>query len=167
MPSATVGSIRRAAWSGPGRGSCGGSDWPVDPLQVWNQVRTAVDRYGAEGEGDGDLYREEEGISRTSSLLMHTLGTARQLRMDHLTGTVEQGKSADLVLLDRDVTRCPVADISSAEVRLTLTGGTVVHDAESSAGRAAAARVTRAAAGPRPDAQAAVHGGRHGSCGCG
>ncbi|WP_371526720.1 amidohydrolase [Streptomyces sp. NBC_01283] len=143
----------------------GGSDWPVDPLQVWNQVRTAVDRFGYEGEGD--LYREEEGLSRSSALLMHTLGTARQLRMDHLTGTVETGKSADLVLLDRDVTRCPVADISSSEVRLTLTGGTVVHDAESSAGRAAAARVTRAAAGPRPTAQAAVHGGRHASCGCG
>ncbi|MGW5863483.1 amidohydrolase [Streptomyces sp. NPDC055239] len=143
----------------------GGSDWPVDPLQVWNQVRTAVDRFGADGEGD--LYRAQEGLSRSSALLMHTLGTARQLRMDHLTGTVETGKSADLVLLDRDVTRCPVAEISSAEVRLTLTGGTVVHDAESSAGRAAAARVTRAAAGPRPAAQAAVHGGRHASCGCG
>lgn len=143
----------------------GGSDWPVDPLQVWNQVRTAVDRFGAEGEGD--LYREEEGLSRSSALLMHTLGTARQLRMDHLTGSVETGKSADLVLLDRDVTRCPVADISSSEVRLTLTGGTVVHDADSSAGRAAAARVTRAAAGPRLTAQAAVHGGRHASCGCG
>ncbi|MGW7067836.1 amidohydrolase [Streptomyces sp. NPDC054855] len=143
----------------------GGSDWPVDPLQVWNQVRTAVDRFGAEGEGV--LYREEEGLSRSSALLMHTLGTARQLRMDHLTGSVETGKSADLVLLDRDVTRCPVADISSSEVRLTLTGGTVVHDADSSAGRAAAARVTRAAAGPRLTAQAAVHGGRHASCGCG
>ncbi|WP_344528194.1 amidohydrolase, partial [Streptomyces rectiviolaceus] len=127
----------------------GGSDWPVDPLQVWNQVRTSVDRFGAEGEeAEGDLYREQEGLSRSSALLMHTLGTARQLRMDHLTGTVERGKSADLVLLDRDVTRCPVADISSAEVRLTLTGGTVVHDADTSAGRAAAARVTRAAAGP-------------------
>ncbi|MEV0526413.1 amidohydrolase [Streptomyces sp. NPDC050439] len=143
----------------------GGSDWPVDPLQVWNQVRTAVDRFGAEGEGA--LYREKEGLSRSSALLMHTLGTARQLRMDHLTGSVETGKSADLVLLDRDVTRCPVADISSSEVRLTLTGGTVVHDADSSAGRAAAARVTRAAAGPRLTAQAAVHGGRHASCGCG
>ncbi|MFF1692921.1 amidohydrolase [Streptomyces sp. NPDC058257] len=150
---------------GHGARLSGGSDWPVDPLQVWNQVRTAVDRFGAEGEGD--LYREQEGLSRSSALLMHTIGTARQLRMDHLTGTVETGKSADLVLLDRDVTRCPVADISSAEVRLTLTGGTVVHDADSSAGRAAAARVTRAAAGPRPAAQAAVHGGRHASCGCG
>ncbi|ATL31147.1 amidohydrolase [Streptomyces formicae] len=143
----------------------GGSDWPVDPLQVWNQIRTAIDREGMEG--GGDLYRAQEGLSRTSSLLMHTAGTARQLRMEHLTGSVERGKAADLVLLDRDVTRCPVADISSAEVRLTLVGGTVVHDAESSAGRAAAARVTRAAAGPRPTSYASVHGGRHASCGCG
>ncbi|MGW2229660.1 amidohydrolase [Streptomyces formicae] len=143
----------------------GGSDWPVDPLQVWNQIRTAIDREGMEG--GGDLYRAQEGLSRTSSLLMHTAGTARQLRVEHLTGSVERGKAADLVLLDRDVTRCPVADISSAEVRLTLVGGTVVHDAESSAGRAAAARVTRAAAGPRPTSYASVHGGRHASCGCG
>ena len=55
----------------------------------------------------------------------------------------------------------------SADVRMTLMGGTVVHDAQSSAGRAAAARVTRAAAGPRPTAYASVHGGRHASCGCG
>ncbi|MFD5701515.1 amidohydrolase [Streptomyces lasiicapitis] len=133
----------------------GGSDWPVDPLQVWNQVRTAVDRRGTDADGEGDLYRAKEGISRTSSLLMHTLGTARQLRMAHLTGTVERGKQADLVLLDRDVTRCPVAEISGAEVRLTLRGGTVVHDGESSSGRAATARVTRAAGRPRA------------TCGCG
>ncbi|MBJ3809490.1 amidohydrolase [Streptomyces flavofungini] len=152
----------RHRWLYPARGLqshgarlSGGSDWPVDPLQVWNQVRTAVDRRGTDAEGEGDLYRAKEGISRTSSLLMHTLGAARQLRMAHLTGTVEAGKQADLVLLDRDVTRCPVADISGAEVRLTLAGGTVVHDGESPSGRAAAARVTRAAGRPR------------GSCGCG
>ncbi|MFD6433798.1 amidohydrolase [Streptomyces venezuelae] len=163
---------RRHRWQYPARSLrdrhaalAGGSDWPVDPLQVWNQIRTAIDREGMEGEGD--LYRAEEGLSRTSSLLMHTMGTARQLRSDRLTGTVERGKAADLVLLDRDVTRCPVADISSSEVRLTLVGGTVVHDAQSSAGRAAAARVTRAAAGPRPTSYASVHGGRHASCGCG
>ncbi|MFV5992945.1 amidohydrolase [Streptomyces sp. NPDC056231] len=143
----------------------GGSDWPVDPLQVWNQVRTAIDRTGAEG--DGPLYRELEGLSRTSALRMHTHGTAWQLRMDHLTGTVRRGLAADLVVLDRDVTRCPVADISDTRVELTLVGGRVVHDAHTTAGRAAAARVDRAATGPRPSAYAAVHGGRHRACGCG
>ncbi|GGV89088.1 hypothetical protein GCM10015535_41930 [Streptomyces gelaticus] len=143
----------------------GGSDWPVDPLQVWNQIRTAIDRTGAEGEGP--LYRELEGLSRASALRMHTHGTAWQLRMDRLTGTVRPGLAADLIVLDRDVTECPVADISDTRVELTLVGGRVVHDAGSSAGRAATARLDRAAAAPRPSAYAAVHGGRHRACGHG
>ncbi|MFD6186654.1 amidohydrolase family protein [Streptomyces goshikiensis] len=142
----------------------GGSDWPVDALQVWNQLRTAIDRQGAFGAGE--LYRELEGLSRDSVLRMHTAGTAWQLRQEALTGTVEAGKAADLVLLDRDVTRCPVADISGTGVRMTLVGGRVVHDADSEAGRAAAGRVARGAAGPRPASYSAVHGGRHRACGC-
>ncbi|MFF4580730.1 amidohydrolase [Streptomyces sp. NPDC001389] len=142
----------------------GGSDWPVDALQVWNQLRTAIDRQGAYGAGA--LHPELEALSRTSVLRMHTLGTAWQLRQDGLTGTVERGKAADLVLLDRDVTRCPVADISGTQVRMTLVGGRVVHDAGSAAGRAAAAGLARGAAGPRPASYAAVHGGRHRACGC-
>ncbi|WP_407836752.1 amidohydrolase [Streptomyces sp. DSM 116496] len=146
----------------------GGSDWPVDALQVWNQLRTAIDRQGAEGAGE--LYREKEALSRDTTLRMHTSGTAWQLRQEQLTGTVEPGKAADLVLLDRDVTRCPVADISGTGVRMTLVGGRVVHEADSAAGRAASARLARAAAaGARPASYASVHGGdgkgRHHACG--
>ncbi|MFE5482591.1 amidohydrolase [Streptomyces sp. NPDC056527] len=143
----------------------GGSDWPVDALQVWNQVRTAIDRQGAHGEGP--LHRELEGLSRTSALRMHTYGTAWQLRMDRETGTVREGRAADLVVLDRDVTKCPVADISDTTVRLTLVGGRVVHDADSASGRTASAGLARAVSAPRPSAYAAVHGGRHRACGCG
>ncbi|MEV7413756.1 amidohydrolase [Streptomyces sp. NPDC089919] len=163
---------RRHRWMYPARSLekagarlTGGSDWPVDALQTWNQIRTAIDRQGAEG--DGPLYRELEGLSRTSSLRMHTAGTAWQLHQDHLTGTVERGKAADLVLLDRDVTRCPVKDISDTKVDLTLIRGKAVHDGHSATGRAAAARLARAAAAPRPASYASVHGGRHHACGCG
>ncbi|MGW7098624.1 amidohydrolase [Streptomyces sp. NPDC054838] len=161
---------RRHRWMYPARSIeragarlTGGSDWPVDVLQVWNQLRTAIDRQGAFGEGE--LYRELEGLSRDSVLRMHTSGTAWQLRQEELTGTVEAGKAADLVLLDRDVTRCPVADISDTGVRMTLVGGRVVHDAESATGRAATARAQRARSAPRPASYAAVHGGRHHACG--
>ncbi|WP_330261564.1 amidohydrolase [Streptomyces sp. NBC_00539] len=161
---------RRHRWMYPARSIekagarlTGGSDWPVDVLQVWNQLRTAIDRQGAFGEGE--LYRELEGLSRDSALRMHTSGTAWQLRQEQLTGTVETGKAADLVLLDRDVTRCPVADISDMGVRMTLVGGRVVHDTESAAGRAASARAERARSAPRPAAYAAVHGDRHHACG--
>lgn len=96
---------------------------------------------------------------------MHTSGTAWQLRQEELTGTVEPGRAADLVVLDRDVTRCAVADISGTGVRMTLVGGRVVHDADSASGKAASARVAGAASGPRPASYATVHaGGRHHTC---
>ncbi|MCX4984131.1 amidohydrolase family protein [Streptomyces sp. NBC_00572] len=106
------------------------------------------------------------GLSRTSALRMHTYGTARQLRMDGETGTIRAGRAADLLLLDRDVTERPVADISDTTVRLTLVGGRVVHDAESASGRTASAGPARSMSAPRPSMYAAVHGGRHRACGC-
>ncbi|GAA0601405.1 amidohydrolase [Streptomyces crystallinus] len=133
----------------------GGSDWPVDPLQTWNQVRTAVDREGEEGA----LYPELEGLSRASSLRMHTAGTAWQLRMEGVSGRVRAGLAADLVLLDRDVTRVPIGEVSGTGVRLTLVDGKVVHEG--------ASPPSPARSGPRPASLAGVHGARHGVCGCG
>ncbi|MEU7551537.1 hypothetical protein AB0B01_04090 [Streptomyces sp. NPDC044571] len=105
------------------------------------------------------------GVAACMQLQWAVRDTWTELRQVALTGTVEPGKAADLVLLDRDVTRCPVADISGTGVRLAKVGGRVVHDAESAAGRTAAARVARAASGPRPASYATVHGiGRHAAC---
>ncbi|MFE7392746.1 amidohydrolase family protein [Streptomyces sp. NPDC057582] len=87
--------------------------------------------------------------------------------MERLTGTVRPGPAADLIVLDRDVTKCPVADISDTRIELTLMGGRVVHGVHSSAVRAAVARLDGTAASPLPAAYAAVHGGRHGACGYG
>ncbi|MGX2995773.1 amidohydrolase [Streptomyces sp. JNUCC 64] len=136
----------------------GGSDWPVDPLHVWNQVRTAIDREGADS--DGPLHPEREAISRTASLRMHTAGTARQLRTEHRTGTLTPGRAADLVLLDRDVTRVPLREISDTEVRLTLVNGTPVYDRDTTAGRAARARGAATRTTRRPSMT-----DRHRACG--
>jgi len=141
----------------------GGSDWPVDSLNPWNQIRTAIDRHGTAGEDS--LYPELQGLGRDTSLWMHTAGAAYQMRMERRTGTLAPGREADLILLDRDVTRVPVTEISDTAVRLTLIGGKVVHealDAPTSAGKAAQSAVAR------PAALGSVHGdaGRHEACGC-
>ncbi|WP_406344026.1 amidohydrolase [Streptomyces sp. NBC_00648] len=132
----------------------GGSDWPVDPLQTWNQIRTAVDREGSEA-GEGALYPELEGLTLASSLRMHTAGTAHQLRMDRVSGRLLPGMAADLVVLDRDVTRVRISEVSGVGVRMTLVGGRMVHEGT-------------APAAPAPHARSltGVHGDRHGSCGC-
>lgn len=121
----------------------GGSDWPVDPLYPWNQVQTAIDRLGIYGEAEP--LNPAEGITRRQSLLMHTLGTARQLRQGGRTGSLEPGKLADLVVLDRDLTTCPVGEIHQAVPQLTMVGGSTVFDVTSSAGRAVRRSMERAA----------------------
>lgn len=144
----------------------GGSDWPVDPLYPWNQVQSAIDRVGLYGEGDP--LGADEGISRIRSLRMHTRGTAYQLHQERQTGTVEVGKLADLVMLDRDVASCPVAEIKDAVPQLTMVGGEATFDITTSAGRASrraleAALATNAATGRIRHDQL---GGRHAGCPC-
>ncbi|NUK38058.1 amidohydrolase [Streptomyces lunaelactis] len=140
----------------------GGSDWPVDPLGPWNQIRTAIDRESEVAE-QGALYPELEGIDRSAALRMHTAGSAYQLRLEGRTGTLTPGKAADLVVLDRDVTRVPVKELSDTRVRLTLVGGEVVHELDSAVAKTLP---TPTATPTRPASLAQMHGGRHDACGC-
>ncbi|MBP2327852.1 putative amidohydrolase YtcJ [Kibdelosporangium banguiense] len=116
-----------------GAALAGGSDWPVDTLNSWNQIRTAIDRTGTASEG-GALY-PEQGVTRETALRMHTYGAAQQLRQDTTTGTLTPGKAADLIVLDRDVLKCPVADISSVQTQMTFVNGVAVHDASTASGK--------------------------------
>ncbi len=122
----------------------GGSDWPVDPLFPWNQVQSAIDRFGLYGEGE-PLY-PEEGLTRLQSLRMHTHASAFQLHQERITGTVEPGKYADLVMLDRDITTCPVSEIHQATPQLTMVAGNPTFDIGTTSGRATARSMTTRAA---------------------
>ncbi len=124
-------------------GAClvGGSDWPVDPFNPFNQIATAIDRRDPHGDNPRPL-GPDEALTRDQSLRMHTRGAARQLHSP-LTGTVEPGMTADLMVLDRDITSIPVDAIRSTVVMNTLIGGDVVYDAST----ARAARVRRVADG--------------------
>ena len=59
----------------------------------------------------------------------YTINNAWLMRMDHEIGSLEPGKRADFVIIDRDLLRCPVSDIQETKVisvwmdgkKLTLT----------------------------------------------
>ncbi len=144
----------------------GGSDWPVDPLFPWNQVQSAIDRVGLYGEGAP--LGADEGISRRRSLLMHTRGTAYQLHAEESTGTVEVGKQADLVMLDRDITTCPVSEIKDAIPQLTMVGGNMTFDLSTTTGRSTRRSMESAAAAKQLVGRIRhdQFGGRHEGCPC-
>jgi len=71
----------------------------------------------------------EERLSLEEALTGFTSGTAFVNHLDHLTGTVEAGKLADLTILDRDVFDPGAGPIGEACVQATFVEGVAVYEA--------------------------------------
>ena len=65
------------------------------------------------------------------SLSCFTKQNAWFLRMEDRIGTIERGKLADLVVLDRDYFSVPEVEIKQVRSAMTIVGGAIVHDSHS------------------------------------
>jgi len=106
-----------------------GSDWPVDPLNEWFALKVGVTRTNAQ---DVDpKYRgrlgHDRGLTRAQVLRAITEGSSYELHQERATGSLEVGKLADLIVLDRNVMRVPAADIANVKVLETVVGGRTVY----------------------------------------
>ena len=71
----------------------------------------------------------EEPVTREEALIAHTRSNAYILDKDEDIGTLEAGKLADLVVLDRDYMTVPVDEIFNIQPLMTMVGGRVVYNA--------------------------------------
>lgn len=69
----------------------------------------------------------DETLSLEQAIDAYTTGGACQLGMETLIGSLEVGKKADLVLLERKLSQLPVNQIGSTQVLLTMVNGKVVY----------------------------------------
>ncbi|MEU4332529.1 amidohydrolase [Nonomuraea dietziae] len=105
-----------------------GSDWSVSsPNPLWG-VHVAVNRTVPEGE-PGEPFLPEQALTLAQALTAYTAGSAWINHLEDVTGTVEAGKYADLVVLDRDPFAGPPEEIGSTRVVRTYVEGTLVHQA--------------------------------------
>jgi predicted amidohydrolase YtcJ len=109
-----------------------GSDWPVDPLDEWFALKVGVTRTNAPDAGPKYAGRlgTDPGLTRIQVLRAATIEAARELHEDDVTGSLEVGKLADLIVLDRDPFRIAAEEIASIKVLETVVGGRVVYDAK-------------------------------------
>jgi len=77
-----------------------------------------------------DRLHPEEALSREQALRFYTINCARIIFLDDLTGSLEAGKLADLIVLDRDLLSCPEDQIVGTRVLRTYLGGKLVYQAQ-------------------------------------
>jgi predicted amidohydrolase YtcJ len=109
-----------------------GSDWPVDPLDVWFALKVGVTRTAAPDAGSEFAGRltAQPGMPRAAVLRAITMNAAYTLRQETTLGSLQVGKLADLIVLDRNFFTIPDEDIANIKVLQTVVGGKIVYEAK-------------------------------------
>lgn len=99
-----------------------GADWPVGGANPLEGIEVAMTRRTA-GDPNAKPLLPDEGVSLTEAIASHTINVATVNGLDKVTGSIAKGKSADLVVLDKDIFKLPVYDISKTKVMITVFEG--------------------------------------------
>ncbi|MGE0009023.1 MAG: amidohydrolase [Parvibaculaceae bacterium] len=124
----------RARWIYPFRSlidagaSCAlSSDWGVSTLNPFHIMQTAITRQPPERGRDYPPFLPEERMTLDECIKGYTVNAAAAAWRSPDTGSLEFGKYADLVVLDRDLFALDPYEIADTQVMLTLLGGREVH----------------------------------------
>ena len=111
-----------------------GSDWPVDPLDEWFALKVGVTRLNAPTADHRYAGRlsEDKGLTRKEALRAITFNASYVLHEDRWIGSLEAGKLADFIVLDRNYFDIPAQQIADIKVLQTVVGGRMVYQGEPS-----------------------------------
>lgn len=108
----------------------GGSDFPVESHNPFLGVYAAVTRQDLKGEPEGG-WLPEQRLTREEALRLFTVNAAYASFEEDSRGSLEPGKWADFVVIDRDIMTCDADRIPATRVLRTVIAGEVVYDATS------------------------------------
>lgn len=106
-----------------------GSDWPaaVPDQNPWVGIEALITRRDPRGTTAGVLWKEQ-AIKLDEALRLYTTNGARALRLEKQIGSIEHGKSADLIVLDRNLFKVPIVDVGDTQVFMTFFEGKLVYE---------------------------------------
>jgi len=104
-----------------------GSDWPVVGLpDPWFGLEGMVTRRNPKGLQPGTLW-PEQALELPTALEIYTYNPARAMGIGHLTGSIEVGKSADMIVIERNLFEVEPNQLSKTRVLATFFEGRLVH----------------------------------------
>jgi len=104
-----------------------GSDFPVELSNPFHGLYAAVTRQGRDGEPDGGWYADQ-ALTRAEALHSFTLAAAYAANQEVILGSLEPGKWADFIVIDRDYFEVPSSEIDDIKVLQTWVGGEVMYE---------------------------------------
>lgn len=104
-----------------------GSDFPVELSNPFHGLYASVTRQGRDGEPEGGWYADQ-ALTRAEALHSFTLAAAYAARQEDRLGSLEPGKWADFILIDRNYFTIPASEIDDIQVLQTWVGGEKVFD---------------------------------------
>jgi predicted amidohydrolase YtcJ len=110
---------------GGGRVSLG-SDCCLDPFDEWFDLEVAILReadWGPEFPQFAGKLNALPGLSLRQGIRAITINGAYQMHQQRITGSLEEGKLADLVVLDQNIIRVPREALGDTDVLMTMVGG--------------------------------------------
>jgi len=108
-----------------------GTDWPAagyySTYKPLDSIQIGVTRQLIGHRDAPVLAPADQALSVAEAVHANTLGAAYQLRLDDKVGSVEVGKLADLIVLDRNIFDIDPHDIHTAAVELTMMNGRIIQ----------------------------------------
>lgn len=102
-----------------------GTDFPIDELNPMGQIYRAISRVDNSGV---NKWNPEEGITLSEALKAYTNAPAHSTFREHELGTLEVGKLADIIVLDKNLFNIPEEEIVNTKVSLTVFDGEIIFD---------------------------------------
>jgi len=106
-----------------------GSDFPVELSNPFHGLYAAISRQDRHGQPAGG-WHPDQALSRIEALHSFTLAAAYAAHQEDRLGSLEPGKWADFIIIDRDYFEIPVNEIDDIRVLQTWVGGKKVFDLE-------------------------------------
>ena len=104
---------------------CGGSDSPVENFDILENIQIAVTRDGLNEKSNG--WMPDQKLSIEESIRLFTTNNAYGAFEEKSRGTIETGKLADIVILDKDPFEVEPHQVNSIKIELTMVDGEVVY----------------------------------------
>jgi predicted amidohydrolase YtcJ len=106
----------------------GGSDWSVSSLAPLDGMQVAVTRRMPSDRGEMTPWLPEEVVDLATAIAMYTINAAYQNHQDRETGSIEVGKLADLVILEKNLFDVAPRDLHVVRVMRTILEGRTVFE---------------------------------------